>query len=150
MQASVIVFALLDVAFFVSAGIASVQDAKTRTLPNKVLLAMFALACVKAFLLYLWVHMLPASLLAAVFLVAVLVAFELCYRKVTKKCALGMGDIKLVGVWCAFAGIFAALFGFCAGLLGGAVFSAVRKQKTFAAGPWISCATALCYLATLV
>lgn len=150
MQPSVMVFVLLDVAFFVGAGIVSVKDAKTRTLPNKVLLAMLAVACVKAFLLYLWFHMVPASLLAAAFLVAVLVAFELCYRKVTKKRALGMGDIKLVGVWCVFAGIFSALFGFCVGLLGGAVFSAVRKQKTFAAGPWISCATALFYLATLV
>lgn len=150
MQLSLIALALLDAAFFVGAGIVSIKDAKTRTLPNKGLLAMLVVACVKMALLYLCFHILPLSLLAGAFLVAVLAAFELCFRKVAKKPALGMGDIKLVGVWCVFAGIFSALFGFCVGLLGGAVFSAARKQKTFAAGPWISCATALFYLASLV
>lgn len=132
---------LLIIVFLVLSAYVSYCDVKMRKLPNTLLVAMCIVALARAALLHLLVEYVLEALVVGFFFVL----FEYVFRTCRKKSALGFGDIKLLCVWAAFMGAFSALLGFAAGLFVGAVVAYVRKEKTFAAGPWISLANALVF-----
>ncbi|MEY8436777.1 prepilin peptidase [Atopobiaceae bacterium 24-176] len=130
---------------------ASVTDARERRLPNVALAAMAV--CALAFQATRfagapfapcdpWLVALcgtlpaPGPLVAgALAATAVAAAVELGARRLGHG-MLGMGDVKLFGCWALLLGWGPAALAMAAGLLLGAVVAFLRRQPTFAVGPW--------------
>lgn len=128
--------------FFFCAFFISWLDIKTQKLPNAYLTIMLVIAFAYAVLSgFVYINLLEALCVGSAFVI-----FELFYRRMCKKPALGFGDIKLLTVWCLFAGAKTSLFGFALGLGIGALCAFFRKKRTFAAGPWINVASAIIFM----
>lgn len=134
----------IALAVFSIAGIvASVNDAKIRTLPNVLLGMMFAAALI--FQMFRGSNPVVFSSLPTPFFcmwgcIFFMVAFfilEAIWRKTKDASGFGAGDIKLIGAWALLMGPVNALIAGAIGAILGALLSIVRKEKMFPAGPWI-------------
>ncbi len=133
--------------------LASYVDAKKRVLPNALLLAMAlsALAMQGVRLLggawlaaFAWEAALDARIdapwmcgLLAVVACALLVGLESWRRGRGAEPGLGFGDAKLAFCWTLALGLL-GVWGFALGCGSGAVVAKLRRQSTFALGPWVS------------
>lgn len=129
--------------FFIAALAASINDVKTRALPNVLLGVMFAAALIfqmfrsnsaGVFSLF------PSPFFCMWGCIFFMVAFfilEAIWRKANDASGFGAGDIKFIGAWALFMGPMNALVAGAAGAFLGAIFSIVKKEKAFPAGPWI-------------
>lgn len=134
----------ISLAVFFSAGFAaSLYDAKRRTLPNICVGIMFAAALIFQIIRFVCAEVFPnlpppsSCMWGCIIYMVAFFLFELLLRKTTDASGFGAGDIKFIGAWALLMGPVYALVGGAVGALIGASVSCVRKEQTFAAGPWI-------------
>ena len=90
----------------------------------------------------------PLACLAwAAALLVVGVGVELAFRSLRGRSGMGLGDVKYASAWAVTLG-WLTLPAIAAACLLGAAWALVRRQRTFALGPWLSLAFALLLLAT--
>lgn len=131
-------------AVFFSAGFAaSIVDVKRRTLPNMCVGIMFAAALVFQMIRAVYAGAFPnlpvpfACMWGCILFMVAFFLFEILLRKTADASGFGAGDIKFIGAWALLMGPVYALVGGAIGALIGAIVSRVKKESTFAAGPWI-------------
>jgi len=140
---------------------AAVCDARWRIIPNSCCIALAAVgAALQAARTLLpdvvaalpWTHVVDPWLgepwACVAWGVAVLVAgvaLELAYRRLRGEAGVGLGDVKYLAAWAFLLGAWVAAV-LALACLAGAVVAAIRRQRTFALGPWI-CAAAVVLLA---
>lgn len=129
--------------FFSAALVACIKDYKERILPNICIGIMFSAALIFQMLRNAYPGVFPYLPLpfdcmwgCIVFMVAFFL-FELLMRKTTDTSGFGAGDIKFIGAWALLMGPVYALVGGTVGALVGAIVFRIKKETTFAAGPWI-------------
>lgn len=129
--------------FFIAAIVASVNDAKARTLPNALLGIMFAAALIFQMFRGSNAGVFPPfpspffCMWGCIFFMAAFFILEAIWRKANDASGFGAGDIKFIGAWALLMGPMNALVAGAAGALLGAIFSIAKKEKVFPAGPWI-------------
>lgn len=129
--------------FFLAGFAAAIVDVKRRTLPNICVGIMFAAALVFQMIRAAYEGAFPnlpvpfACMWGCILFMVAFFLFEIILRKTADASGFGAGDIKFIGAWALLMGPIYALVGGTIGAFIGAVVSRVKKESTFAVGPWI-------------
>ncbi len=130
--------------FFVLLSIAAGLDAWLRICPNVLSLLLTAVG-----VLYAWsalgVEAVGRRVLVAMAVCAVLVLFELVWRRVLGRAGIGMGDIKVLFALMLVSPVVAVV-AFCAGALLLAVYCLVRGRSSAPMLPFLAGCFLLAYL----
>ncbi len=122
--------------FIVVLSAAALVDARFRICPNGLSAALAVVAVA-----YVWQVLGLAAVCQRAFfaalICAVLVAFELVWRRISRRAGIGMGDVKVLFSLMVVNPQLATL-SFCIGLIALAMFCAIRRQGAAPLLPFIS------------
>lgn len=127
---------MLFALFFVLLSAAALMDVRFRICPNGLSAALGAVSVGYAWQV-LGLAVACRRILLAVLICAVLVAFELVWRRISRRAGIGMGDVKVLFSLMVVNPQLATL-SFCIGLITLAMFCAIRRQGAAPLLPFIS------------
>ncbi|WP_028264099.1 prepilin peptidase [Atopobium fossor] len=115
--------------------LASAQDIRTRSIANVIPLSLAVVGLIWRFTCAPQTLLLYMGFSAA--LCVLMTVGEMAFRKLNRRMAIGMGDIKFITAWSIWLGL-PVFFGFGAGCFLAAMFGVITKQKTIALVPWLT------------